>query len=362
MPIVFKEEITNAGLSLSYDPQSWGGTDALLCLYTTSPVTLGGNIGISITTDFNVGCGLTIIQSASIDRNGRTLNVVPPTGGLTYNTEWQFITPSVIYMKNIDGTNYSFATVWNVLSYGTSGGGMDATEAILDASIGLSKLAGGTPAQTIVVDSSNNPQYVTETGDVTKNSSGVNTIANNAITNAKVSSSAAIARSKLASGTASQVLINDGSGVMTSEAQLAATRGGTGHDFSSSTGFQTWSAGTASVGAITFDRDLLVSFETGLVGDFKIKWDFDGECTGIYGFLTKAIGAADATVTPKNQSGTTLTGGVLTFTASDPKGTAETSVPSANNTFSAGDIWTFTTAGGSAAGYCQLSISYTRTS
>jgi len=362
MPIVFKEEITNAGLSLSYDPQSWGGTDALLCLYTTSPVTLGGNIGISITTDFNVGCGLTIIQSASIDRNGRTLNVVPPTGGLTYNANWQLITPSVIYMKNIDGTNYSFATVWNSLAYGTSSGGVDAEEAILDASIKLSKLVDLTAAQIIVGNSSDRPTAVAVTGDVTISNTGVTAIGAGVIVNADVNASAAIARSKLASGTASQVLINDGSGVMTSEAQLAATRGGTGQDFSSSTGFQTWNAGTASVGAITFDRDLLVSFETGLVGDFKIKWDFDGECTGIYGFLTKAIGAADATVTPKNQSGTTLTGGVLTFTASDPKGTAETSVPSANNTFSAGDIWTFTTAGGSAAGYCQLSISYTRTS
>ena len=147
-----------------------------------------------------------------------------------------------------------------------------------------------------------------------------------------------------------------------SEAQLAASRGGNGQDFSASTGFQTWSAGVASVGAITFDRDLLVSWETGLVGDFKIKWGFGGTCTGIYGFLTKAIGAADATITAKNQSGTTLTGGVFTFTASDPKGTAQTVTPSANNTFSAGDVWTFTTAGGSTAGYCQLSISYTRTS
>jgi len=47
------------------------------------------------------------------------------------------------------------------------------------------------------------------------------------ITNAEVSASAAIARSKLASGTADHVLINDGSGVMSSEAQLALTRGGT---------------------------------------------------------------------------------------------------------------------------------------
>lgn len=49
-----------------------------------------------------------------------------------------------------------------------------------------------------------------------------------AITDSMVDSGAAIARSKLASGTADHVVINNGSGVMSSEAQLASTRGGTG--------------------------------------------------------------------------------------------------------------------------------------
>lgn len=48
------------------------------------------------------------------------------------------------------------------------------------------------------------------------------------VVNADVDAAAAIARTKLASGTASHVLINDGSGVMSSEAQLAISRGGTG--------------------------------------------------------------------------------------------------------------------------------------
>jgi len=49
----------------------------------------------------------------------------------------------------------------------------------------------------------------------------------NAIDNTNISASAAIARSKLASGTANHVVINDGTGVMSSEASLATTRGGT---------------------------------------------------------------------------------------------------------------------------------------
>jgi len=53
-------------------------------------------------------------------------------------------------------------------------------------------------------------------------------VLSNSIVNADVATGAAIGRSKLASGTADQVLINDGAGVLSSEAQLDRTRGGTG--------------------------------------------------------------------------------------------------------------------------------------
>ena len=52
------------------------------------------------------------------------------------------------------------------------------------------------------------------------------------IVNADVNASAAIARTKLASGTANHVLINNASGVMSSEAALASLRGGYGFDLS----------------------------------------------------------------------------------------------------------------------------------
>jgi hypothetical protein len=73
--------------------------------------------------------------------------------------------------------------------------------------------------------------YITAlTGDVaaTGPGSATATIQPGVIDNAKVSDTAGIVRSKLASGTSNHVLINDGSGVMSSEAQLALTRGGTG--------------------------------------------------------------------------------------------------------------------------------------
>jgi hypothetical protein len=53
-----------------------------------------------------------------------------------------------------------------------------------------------------------------------------NTVTN--IENADIKAGAAIDRTKIASGTASHVVINDGSGVLSSEAALSPTRGGTG--------------------------------------------------------------------------------------------------------------------------------------
>lgn len=65
----------------------------------------------------------------------------------------------------------------------------------------------------------------TTAGVVHNNASGV--LSSSLIVNADVDAAAAIARSKLASGTLNHVVINDGSGVLSSEAQLAISRGGT---------------------------------------------------------------------------------------------------------------------------------------
>lgn len=108
-------------------------------------------------------------------------------------------------------------------------------------------------------------------------------------------------------------------------------------------------------------RDIAVSFESGEVGDFKIEMHYPGTITGIYAYATKAIAATDdATITPKNNAGTTMTDGVITFTASDPRGTAQTATPSANNTFVAGDILTFTCAKTTAGGKVMISLKILR--
>jgi hypothetical protein len=65
------------------------------------------------------------------------------------------------------------------------------------AGIALSKLASGTAAQVVVHNSSGVPTATTVTGDVTISSSGVTAISSGVVVNADVSSSAAIAYSKL---------------------------------------------------------------------------------------------------------------------------------------------------------------------
>lgn len=205
----------------------------------------------------------------------------------------------------------------------------------------------------------------------------VSTISNGAITNAKVAAAAAIARTKLANGTADHVLINDGSGTMSSEATLNVSRGGTGLDNSAATGLQKYAAGTPSVGFIvaadvtantltpstltqearTEVLNFTVSFETGEQCDNKILMPYAGSVVTIYATVVKAIAGTDsATITPKNQAGTTMTDGVVTFSASTALNTAVTTTPTANNTFVAGDVLSFTTAKTTAGGRALISI------
>jgi hypothetical protein len=88
------------------------------------------------------------------------------------------------------------------------------------AAIDFSKLASLTSGNILVGNASNVPASVAVSGDATIANTGAVTIANNAITNAKVSTSAAIAFSKLGSLTTGQIVAGN-AGVAT-----ATTLGG----------------------------------------------------------------------------------------------------------------------------------------
>jgi hypothetical protein len=79
------------------------------------------------------------------------------------------------------------------------------------------------------------------------------------LTNSHINASAAIARTKLASGSANHVLINDGSGVMSSEAVLAVSRGGTnsGATLSNNRFMVSSSGAIVEAAAVTANRALI---------------------------------------------------------------------------------------------------------
>jgi hypothetical protein len=87
------------------------------------------------------------------------------------------------------------------------------------AAVALSKLASGTAGQLVVHNASGIPTATTVTGDVTITSGGVTAIASGAIVNADVSASAAIELSKLATSTAGNIIVYNSSGVPTAVAE-----------------------------------------------------------------------------------------------------------------------------------------------
>lgn len=129
----------------------------------------------------------------------------------------------------------------------------------------ISTLTGGggvtlTTSQTIsgAKEFSTTPQFsALTTGIMHVDGSGDLTSSN--IVDDDIDSAAAIDRSKLASGSADYVVINDGSGVLSAEATLSKVRGGTGADNSSvtfpSSGTITTDSGNSTFTNKTFDAD-----------------------------------------------------------------------------------------------------------
>lgn len=108
---------------------------------------------------------------------------------------------------------------------------------------------------------------------------------------------------------------------------------------------------------------LETSFESNEIGDYKIRLPFKGQVNQLDAYVTKAIEASDeATITPKDNSNTTMTGGSITLTAGSSIGTGFSSTPTGNNTFGPGDILTFTTEKSTAGGKATLSIEVERLS
>ena len=342
------ETVTSAGGTYTVDVETL--TDGLYIVPNSPPLTLVANIAVNFSGTPSdqqvilVGWGHYDLNGNTITINGISLTDTQALSGGSYEFTYISGTWLSAYFVNLNDVDKVDANV------------------LTDNSLTLSKLGKQSAGKVLMWNATTDPTATAITGDVTVTSSGVTAISAGVIVNADVNASAAIALSKLAALTASKVAVTDGSGIITTANQLTPALGGTGQDLSAATGFVTVSAGTVSAGSIADVVTLDVSWDAGLVGDHKIKMPYAGTVTEIYGYLTKAtVGATAGTCVSKNNAGTTITDGTITTTAGgDARGAAYSVTPSANNTFVAGDILTFTTATAT-AGIIQLSIKVTRT-
>lgn len=130
------------------------------------------------------------------------------------------------------------------------------------------------------------------------------------LVNANIDAAAAISRTKVASGIADHVVINNGSGVLSSEAQLAVTRGGTGTSTSTGSGsvvlsnsptLVTPALGTPSAVVLTNGTSLPIV----------------GGTTGTLTVARGGTGATDATNAFDNLAPTTAKGDLIVYDGTD---------------------------------------------
>jgi hypothetical protein len=139
---------------------------------------------------------------------------IGPSGGTQYQIT------QITETLSAGSTNTQLVTAKGVYDYVSSLGASSDLNGLTDVTI-----AAVANAQMLVFDGTTSQwRNRTLTGHVTINSVGNTTITAGAISNTEISDSAGINRSKLGLGTANHVVINNGTGVMTSEAQLAIAR------------------------------------------------------------------------------------------------------------------------------------------
>ena len=194
---------------------------------TFNDLTVSGNLTVSGTTTSINTTTLNVADNIVILNNDVTGTPTENAGieverGTSANVLVRWNETTDKWEATNDGTTYG--NLVTTADSGTVTSTMIANGAIVDAdinasaAIALSKLASGTSGQIIVANASGVPTWVSETGDVTISDTGVTAIASGVIVNADVNASAAIDYSKLAALTSGNILVGNASNVATSVA------------------------------------------------------------------------------------------------------------------------------------------------
>jgi hypothetical protein len=157
--------------------------------------------GGTVTGNLEIGTtGSLTFEGATADGFETTLAVTDPTADRT------------ITLPNVSGTVVTTGDTGTVTSTMIANGTIVDADVNASAAIAHSKLANITAGSVLLGNASNVPTATALSGDVTINSSGVTAIGSGVIVDADVSASAEIAVSKLADGTARQLLQTDAAG------------------------------------------------------------------------------------------------------------------------------------------------------
>ncbi len=241
------------GITYNYPVQfdtNWGPTLTAWSTAVTNGMLqkAGGSFTLTAEADFGMSFGLKAVYLKSEEAS------IAHTGVLRLASQ----STGIVFRNTLDSADLVLTTnSSNMLTF--NGVILGPPTALLDSHI-------------YVGNASNQPADVPMTGDTTITNAGVVTIANSAINNAKVSASAAIDRSKLASGTAYVILANDAAGVMSENAPLnpdfAIVSDINGQLYESVTTTTELSYVSGVTSSIQDQIDALNSTPTGMLADF----------------------------------------------------------------------------------------------
>lgn len=220
----------------------WAGEDKvdglLISLANNALSKAGGSFTITAEVDWGSTAGHKLSYVKSQGSNVATSGIIRLAN--TESVSWRNAANSANLPLSVDSSNnltfngVAIASSSGVVPVAAGGTGLSSYTSgdiiYASGSTTLSKLNIGS-ANTVLASNGSVPSWRTIVNADINSSAAIAYSKLNlsgSIVNADVSASAAIARSKVASGTANHVLINDGSGNLSSEAALDPSRGGTG--------------------------------------------------------------------------------------------------------------------------------------